>query len=178
MGWDDACFVWGVRWRQGEDELGLQQTRRLCPHALGSRPGSPLMWCVISASCLDSQLVKETAKIWDTKDVKIMATCVRVPVMRAHAESIICEFEKDITEAEALDALSKFPGVSIIDDRKNNRFPTPLDATNQDNVFVGRVRRDISQDGKKSLAFFVCGDQIKKGAALNAVQIAELLIKQ
>lgn len=122
------------------------------------------------------KMVKETRKIWKNPAVKITATCIRVPVMRAHAESINLEFEKDISEAEAKEALSKFPGVTVIDDRANNRFPTPLDATTKDNVFVGRIRRDISRDDNRGLDLFVCGDQIKKGAALNAVQIAELLL--
>jgi len=125
----------------------------------------------------EMKMVKETAKIWKRKDVKITATCIRVPVMRAHAESINLEFEKDVTPEAALAALEKFPGVSIINDRAANRFPTPLDATTKDNVFVGRVRRDISRDDARGLDLFVCGDQIKKGAALNAVQIAELLLK-
>ena len=77
---------------------------------------------------------------------------------------------------QALEVLRGAPGVSIINDRTANRFPTPLDASNQDNVYVGRVRRDISRDDSKGLDLFVCGDQIKKGAALNAVQIAELLL--
>ena len=75
-----------------------------------------------------------------------------------------------------MDILSNAAGVSIINDRKANRFPTPLDASNEDNVFVGRVRRDISRHDGRGLDLFVCGDQIKKGAALNAVQIAELLL--
>lgn len=123
------------------------------------------------------KMVKETAKIWDNKDVKITATCIRVPVMRAHAESINLEFEKDITVQEANAALAGFPGVAVIDDRVNNRHPTPLDASNKEEVFVGRVRQDISQAGKRGLDLFVCGDQIKKGAALNAVQVAEQLVK-
>ncbi|KAF8072900.1 asd [Scenedesmus sp. PABB004] len=123
------------------------------------------------------KMVKETKKIWGTSDVAITATCIRVPVMRAHAESINLEFGSDISEADALAALAAFPGVSVIDDRKNNRFPTPLDATTRDDVYVGRVRRDISRKDAKGLDLFVCGDQIKKGAALNAVQIAELLLK-
>lgn len=121
-------------------------------------------------------MVKETHKIWGTSDVRITATCIRVPVMRAHAESINLEFERDISEEEALEVLSKAAGVSIINDRSANRFPTPLDATDNDDVYVGRVRRDISRDDKRGLDLFVCGDQIKKGAALNAVQCAELLL--
>ena len=78
--------------------------------------------------------------------------------------------------SKAREALSKAKGVSLIDDRANNRFPMPLDATTKDDVYVGRIRRDISRDDDKGLELFVCGDQIKKGAALNAVQIAELLL--
>eukprot|EP00873_Tetraselmis_striata_P029518 jgi/Tetstr1/449782/TSEL_036846.t1 len=124
----------------------------------------------------EMKMSKETKKIWGYEDVAIAATCIRVPVMRAHAESINLEFTGEMTEEEALEALSKAPGVKIINDRAANRFPTPLDATNNDDVYVGRVRRDISQPGNKGLELFVCGDQIKKGAALNAVQVAELLL--
>ncbi|GMH32471.1 hypothetical protein BSKO_00305 [Bryopsis sp. KO-2023] len=124
----------------------------------------------------EMKMVKETRKIWNEEDVAITATCIRVPVMRAHAESINLQFKNPITEDEALEVLAGFPGVSIINDREKNIFPTPLDATSQDDVYVGRVRRDISRDDEKGLDLFVCGDQIKKGAALNAVQIAELLL--
>lgn len=125
----------------------------------------------------EMKLVKETAKIWGTEGVAITATCIRVPVMRAHAEAINLEFERPLSEADAVAALEAFPGVSIINDRGANRFPTPLDASNQDDVYVGRVRADISRGGDgRGLDLFVCGDQIKKGAALNAVQIAELLV--
>jgi aspartate-semialdehyde dehydrogenase len=125
----------------------------------------------------EMKMVKETHKIWGDATAKIMATCVRVPVMRAHAESINLDFAQPITEDQARDALAAAPGVSLIDDRAANRFPTPLDASGQDDVFVGRIRRDISGD-EKSLSLFVCGDQIRKGAALNAVQIAQLLVRQ
>uniref|UniRef100_A0A061R8G9 aspartate-semialdehyde dehydrogenase n=2 Tax=Tetraselmis sp. GSL018 TaxID=582737 RepID=A0A061R8G9_9CHLO len=124
----------------------------------------------------EMKMVKETKKIWGYDSVSIAATCIRVPVMRAHAESINLEFEDEMTEERALELLREAPGVSIIDDRASNRFPMPLDATNKDDVYVGRVRRDISQAGGRGLELFVCGDQIKKGAALNAVQVAELLL--
>ncbi|CAD7701064.1 unnamed protein product [Ostreobium quekettii] len=124
----------------------------------------------------EMKMVKETHKIWKDPDVKVTATCIRVPVMRAHAESINLQLKNPLTESEARAALNSSPGVSIIDDRENNRFPTPLDATSRDDVYVGRVRRDISRGDDKGLDLFVCGDQIKKGAALNAVQIAELLL--
>merc|ERR1711924_213350 len=81
------------------------------------------------------------------------------------------------TEAEAMEVLKAAPGVSIIDDREANPFPTPLEASGKDDVYVGRVRQDISREGNLGLDLFICGDQIRKGAALNAVQIAELLLK-
>ncbi|RAL47830.1 hypothetical protein DM860_011415 [Cuscuta australis] len=124
----------------------------------------------------EMKLVKETRKIWNTMDVKVTATCIRVPVMRAHAESINLEFEKPLDEETAKDILRSAPGVVVIDDRAANRFPTPLEVSNKDDVAVGRIRRDISQDGNYGLDIFVCGDQIRKGAALNAVQIAEKLL--
>ena len=124
----------------------------------------------------EMKMVKETAKIWNDKDVRITATCIRVPVMRAHAESINLEFEKDITADEALEVLAAFPGVTVVNNPRGNVFPTPLSASNKDNVEVGRVRKDISRDDNKGLDLFVCGDQVKKGAALNAVQVAELLL--
>jgi len=125
----------------------------------------------------EMKMVKETRKIWNFNDVNITATCIRVPVMRAHAESINLTLKNPLDEVKAKELLSKAEGVSIIDDRANNRFPTPLDATDNDDVYVGRIRQDISQPGNKGLDLFVCGDQIKKGAALNAVQCAELLLK-
>ncbi|OUS42729.1 hypothetical protein BE221DRAFT_187452 [Ostreococcus tauri] len=125
----------------------------------------------------EMKMVKETWKIWNDKDVKVTATCIRVPVLRAHSESINLTLRNPCDEVKAKEILSKAQGVSIIDDRANNRFPTPLDASGLDNVFVGRIRQDISQDGNKGLDLWVCGDQIKKGAALNAVQCAELLLK-
>mmetsp|Transcript_314 Transcript_314/g.1167 ORF Transcript_314/g.1167 Transcript_314/m.1167 type:complete len:389 (+) Transcript_314:205-1371(+) len=124
----------------------------------------------------EMKMVKETKKIWGTNDVSIAATCIRVPVMRAHAESINLTLCSELDELDAKELLSKAAGLKIIDDRANNRFPTPLEASDKDDVFVGRIRQDISQPGKLGLELFVCGDQIKKGAALNAVQIAELLL--
>ncbi|MCD7449122.1 hypothetical protein HAX54_049484 [Datura stramonium] len=124
----------------------------------------------------EMKLVKETRKIWNNMDVKVTATCIRVPVMRAHAESVNLQFEKPLDEDTARDILKNAPGIVVVDDRASNRFPTPLEVSNKDDVAVGRVRRDVSQDGDYGLDIFVCGDQIRKGAALNAVQIAEMLL--
>jgi len=127
----------------------------------------------------EMKMVHETHKIWeqptDTRTA-ITATCVRVPIMRAHAESINLTFENPLSESEAEALLKDAPGVSLINDRGDNRFPTPLDASGKDDVFVGRIRRDISQPEGVGLDLFCCGDQIRKGAALNAIQIAELLL--
>ncbi|KAL2233264.1 uncharacterized protein LOC105156186 [Sesamum indicum] len=124
----------------------------------------------------EMKLVKETRKIWNNKDVKVTATCIRVPVMRAHAESVNLQFKTPLDENTAREILSNAPGVVVIDDRAANYFPTPLDVSNKDDVAVGRIRQDVSQDGNYGLDIFVCGDQIRKGAALNAVQIAEMLL--
>ncbi len=119
------------------------------------------------------KMVKETKKIFHDESFKCTATCVRVPVMRAHSESINLEFEKPFTLEEAYAILRKAPGVTVWEDRANNRWPTPLMVAGQDNVFVGRLRRD--ETIANGLELWVVGDQIRKGAALNAVQIAEML---
>lgn len=124
----------------------------------------------------EMKLVKETRKIWSDNDVKVTATCIRVPVMRAHAESINLQFETPLDEEKAREILSQAEGLIVIDDRAGNNFPTPLEVSKKDAVAVGRIRQDVSQEGNHGLDIFVCGDQIRKGAALNAVQIAELLL--
>lgn len=130
----------------------------------------------------EMKMVHETHKIWNQTDpaerTAITATCVRVPVMRAHAESINLSLRAPMSEDEARALLSGAAGVTIQDDRPTNRFPTPLLVSGRDDVFVGRIRRDISQpEGQDmGLDLFVCGDQLRKGAALNAVQIAERLL--
>ena len=123
----------------------------------------------------ETKMVRETRKIFHCPEILIAATCVRVPVMRAHSESINLEFGEPITEDEAREILADAPGIKIVDDRENSYFPMPLDATDQDDILVGRIRRDISQPDGRGIEMFVCGDQIRKGAALNAVQIAEML---
>ncbi|XP_042438789.1 aspartate-semialdehyde dehydrogenase-like [Zingiber officinale] len=124
----------------------------------------------------EMKLVKETRKIWNDKNVKVSATCIRVPVMRAHAESVNLQFEKPLSEDTARHILEGATGLVVVDDRDSNRFPTPLDVSSKDDVAVGRIRQDLSQDGNLGLDLFVCGDQIRKGAALNAIQIAEKLL--
>ncbi len=120
------------------------------------------------------KMTKETRKIFGAPGMMIAATCVRVPVMRAHCESIALEFTNPMSPAEAGKILSSAPGVTVLDDRAANRSPQPLDAAGNDDVYVGRIREDVSLPGR-GLMLWVAGDQILKGAALNAVQIAELL---
>jgi len=124
----------------------------------------------------EMKLVHETRKIFHCPDIAITGTCVRVPVLRAHSESINLEFSSPITPDEVRELLSTAPGVKIIDDRLNNRFPMPLDATGRDEVLVGRIRQDESLPDNRGINLWVSGDQIRKGAALNAVQIAEKLL--
>ena len=123
----------------------------------------------------EMKMVNETRKIFHDNDIRITATCVRVPVMRAHSEAINLEFEKPITESEAREILANAPGIKIVDERDKSYFPMPLDASDRDEILVGRIRPDISQPDGHGLDIFVAGDQIRKGAALNAVQIAEML---
>lgn len=119
------------------------------------------------------KMVKETSKIFETDSVKVHATCVRVPVLRAHSEALNVEFERDVSVEEAMDVLRSAPGVQILENPSENRWPMPVDASGKDPVLVGRMRKDRSQ--ANTLDFWVVGDQIRKGAALNAVQIAEHL---
>jgi aspartate-semialdehyde dehydrogenase len=121
----------------------------------------------------ERKLLTETRRMWESDEVRIAATCVRVPTLRAHAEAIHLEFGRATDEAEIRALLAAAPGVRIIDDRAANRFPEPLDAAGGDEVLVGRIRLDASVPGNRGAALFVCGDQIRKGAALNAIQIAE-----
>ncbi|HUS46577.1 MAG TPA: aspartate-semialdehyde dehydrogenase [Phycisphaerae bacterium] len=123
----------------------------------------------------ETKMVLETRKIFHAPGILITATCVRVPVMRAHSEAINIEFTKPITEDEVREILSRAPGVKIVDNREKNYFPMPVDATDQDEILVGRIRQDISQPDGRGIEMFVAGDQLRKGAALNAVQIAEML---
>ena len=124
----------------------------------------------------EMKMVKETRKMFHNDAIQITATCVRVPVMRAHSEAINLTFEKPITENEVRKILSAAPGVKVVDDRVKNYFPMPLDSSDGDDILVGRIRQDISQPDGHGIELFVSGDQLRKGAALNAVQIAELLV--
>jgi len=105
----------------------------------------------------------------------VQATCVRVPVLRAHCESINLTLSKPASENEIREILQSAPGVTVVDDREANKFPEPIDASGLDDVLVGRIREDPSQPKGYGFDLFIAGDQLLKGAALNAVQIGELL---
>ena len=119
----------------------------------------------------EQKLRNESRKILEIPNLRVSGTCVRVPVFTGHSISINVEFERPITAARAIELLSKAPGVEL------SEIPTPLQAAGQDPSYVGRIRQDTSVDGNKGLALFLSNDNLRKGAALNAIQIAELLIK-
>ena len=120
-------------------------------------------------------MVKETHNIFDDTYIGVSATCVRVPVMNSHSETLNIQFEKKITVKEAVKALEEFPGIEVIDDPADSLYPMPLEASGKDEVFVGRIREDST--APNALNLWVVSDNIRKGAALNAVQIAEKLIE-
>ena len=124
----------------------------------------------------EMKMVNETRKIFDCSEMAITCTCIRMPVMRAHCESINLEFTDPITPDQVRDLLSTAPGVTVMDDRENNRFPMPVDASGNDDIYVGRIRQDESIADNRGINLWVAGDQLRKGAALNAVQIAEKLL--
>ncbi len=123
----------------------------------------------------ETKLIAETRKIFGDASLQIAPTCMRVPVMRAHTQAMSIELSQPLSPAEARQLLDSAPGVRVVDDPAANRFPTPLDATGIDDVLVGRIRHDPSIPDGRGLQLICSGDQLRKGAALNAVQIAELL---
>jgi aspartate-semialdehyde dehydrogenase len=123
----------------------------------------------------ETKVIKETRKIFEDDRIAVGVTCVRVPVLRVHCVAITFECEKPISEDEVRAMLSDAPGVKIVDDRVKNYFPMPIDASGQDDVLVGRIRRDLSDPTGHSISIFAAADQLLKGAALNAIQIAERL---
>ena len=124
----------------------------------------------------EMKMANETRKIMDAPEMMISATCVRVPILRAHSEAVNIEFEEPMSVVKARELLNAAEGVELIEDLNTNRFPMPTDVTGKDDVAVGRIRQDISNP--KCLELWLCGDQIRKGAALNAVQIAEEVVNQ
>ncbi len=124
----------------------------------------------------EMKMVNETRKIFDAPELKVTATCVRVPILRAHSEAINIEFDRPFDVDRARELIGSAAGVKLVEDWQSNYFPMPIDATGKDPVLVGRIRQDISSE--KNLELWLCGDQIRKGAALNAIQIAELLLEK
>ena len=156
---------------------GDPQKSKILPHSLAFNlflHNSPLLE---NKYCEEEmKMINESRKILNIPDLKLSATCVRVPVLRAHSESVNIEFENKITTSEAIDQLKKSRGITFIEDINTNRFPMPEDVKEKDNIAVGRVREDLSN--VNALELWLCGDQIRKGAALNAVQIAEILLQK
>jgi aspartate-semialdehyde dehydrogenase len=124
----------------------------------------------------EAKCMAEVRKIMGAPALRVSFTCVRVPVPRAHAMALTVEFERPMSPEEALGLLAEAPGVRLVNDMAANHFPMPIEASGRDEVLVGRVRRDLSDPEGRTLSLFVVGDQLLKGAALNAVQIAEVLI--
>lgn len=126
----------------------------------------------------ENKMVLETRKIFGDASIGITATCVRVPVFRAHSESVNLEFERPMPVERVRELLAAAPGVKLVDDRTANHFPMPLEASGQDDVLVGRIRQDLSREDGRGIDLFLSGDQLRKGAATNAVQIAEKLLEK
>ena len=123
----------------------------------------------------EMKMQNEGRKIMHLPELKVSCTCVRVPVVRSHSISVSLHFDKHISVKEAQEAIAKAPGCKLVDDLAKKQYPMPLDTSDQDIVFVGRVRPDLTDDN--GLCLWCCGDQVRKGAATNAIQIAELLVK-
>ena len=123
----------------------------------------------------EMKMQNEGRKIMHLPELKVSCTCVRVPVVRSHSISVSLHFDKPISVEEAREAIAKAPGCRLVDDLKNKQYPMPLDTSDQDIVFVGRIRPDLTDPN--GLCLWCCGDQVRKGAATNAIQIAELLVE-
>ena len=123
----------------------------------------------------EMKMQNEGRKIMHLPELKVSCTCVRVPVVRSHSISVSLHFDKHISVKEAQEAIAKAPGCKLVDDLAKKQYPMPLDTSDQDIVFVGRIRPDLTDDN--GLCLWCCGDQVRKGAATNAIQIAELLVK-
>jgi len=124
----------------------------------------------------EMKMQNEGRKIMHLPELKVSCTCVRVPVMRSHSISVSLHFDRKVTVEEAREILANAPGVKLVDDLKNKQYPMPLDTSGQDIVFVGRIRPDLTDEN--GICLWCCGDQVRKGAATNCIQIAELLIEK
>ncbi len=124
----------------------------------------------------ETKMMRETAKIFGDDSIRVAATCIRVPVLRAHAESITITCAAPLRAADARELMRGAPGVELVDEPERNHFPMPVLASGKHPILVGRIRQDVSDETGHSISLFVCGDQLLKGAALNAVQIAQLFV--
>ena len=124
----------------------------------------------------EMKMQNEGRKILHLPELRVSCTCVRVPVIRSHSISVSLHFDRHISVEEARQAIAKAPGCKLVDDLPNKRYPMPLETSDQDIVFVGRIRQDLTDD--KGLCLWCCGDQVRKGAATNTIQIAELLVQE
>ena len=124
----------------------------------------------------EMKMQNEGRKIMHLPELKVSCTCVRVPVVRSHSVSVSLHFDVPVTVEQVREILAKAPGVKLVDDLRNKQYPMPLDTSGQDLVFVGRIRPDLTDDN--GICLWCCGDQVRKGAALNCIQIAELVIKE
>ena len=123
----------------------------------------------------EMKMQNEGRKIMHLPELKVSCTCVRVPVVRSHSISVSCHFDTPVSVEAAREVIAKAPGCLLVDDLQNKRYPMPLETSGQDTVYVGRIRPDLTDDN--GLCLWCCGDQVRKGAATNCIQIAELLIK-
>ncbi len=124
----------------------------------------------------EMKMQNEGRKIMHLPELKVSCTCVRVPVVRSHSISVSCHFDVPVTVEQVRNAIAQAPGCKLVDDLANKRYPMPLDTSDQDLVFVGRIRPDLTDDN--GICLWCCGDQVRKGAATNCIQIAELLIEK
>ena len=156
---------------------GDPQKSQILPHSLAFNlflHNSPILE---NKYCEEEmKMINETRKILNIPNLKLSATCVRVPILRSHSEAVNIEFDNKINTSYVIDKLKKSKGIDFIEDINLNRFPMPEDVQEKDNIAVGRVREDLSNGN--ALELWLCGDQIRKGAALNAVQIAEILLQK
>ena len=123
----------------------------------------------------EMKMQNEGRKIMHLPELKVSCTCVRVPVVRSHSISVSCHFDVPVTVEQVREVIAKAPGCKLVDDLANKRYPMPLETSDQDIVFVGRIRPDLTDEN--GICLWCCGDQVRKGAATNAIQIAELLVK-
>lgn len=159
----------------------LEQSEVYAPHVFSHQIAYNLIPQIGSEQCdgytsEEMKLQNEGRKILHLPELKVSCTCVRVPVVRSHSISASLHFDRPISVEEARSAISAAPGCRLVDDLAARQYPMPLDTSDQDLVFVGRIRPDLTDEN--GLCLWCCGDQVRKGAATNAVQIAELLIKE